>query len=72
MPEWSLNHKCELSINFYAESSPVVLEKKPYPASEDIFEKGCADIAQRSGSMLQINKYICAYNYVSERTGLVI
>ena len=30
------------------------------------------DLAQRFGELNQINKYICSYNYLTERVGLII
>jgi hypothetical protein len=30
------------------------------------------DLAQRLGKLNQINKYICSYNYLSEKVGFII
>ena len=30
------------------------------------------DLAQRFGELNQINKYICSYNYLTEKVGLII
>lgn len=30
------------------------------------------DLAQRYGELNQINKFICSYNYVTEKVGLII
>jgi len=30
------------------------------------------DLAQRYGQLNQINKFICSYNYLSEKVGLII
>lgn len=35
-------------------------------------EKGCCDLAQRTGKMTQINKWICTYTLVHPEAALVI
>jgi hypothetical protein len=30
------------------------------------------DLAQRYGELNQINKFICSYNYITERVGFII
>lgn len=37
-----------------------------------MFEKGCADLAQRKGKLQQISLYACSYCLVEEEAGLMI
>ena len=35
-------------------------------------EEGCADLAQRFGTLNQLNKYVCSYNCIHEEMGLIV
>ena len=52
--------------------SECFIDRVPYNQNEKVIEHGCMDLAQRFGELNQINKYICSYNYLTERVGLII
>jgi hypothetical protein len=37
-----------------------------------MIEEACMDLAQRKGTMKQLNASLCSYNYICQETGLVI
>lgn len=37
-----------------------------------MIEEACTDLAQKKGKMNQINKFICAYNYVDKKAAIVV
>jgi hypothetical protein len=69
--EWRANSPSELALHLYSREE-LAVERAAYRPEERVVESACLDLAQRFGELNQINKYICSYNYVTERVGLII
>ena len=51
---------------------PISLTRREYDDKDKLIEKGCADLAQRRGTLQQISVYACSYCVVEEQAGLMI
>lgn len=70
-PEWRQTSPSELQVMIYGPRECEV-GRVVYRGEEKILESGCMDLAQRYGELNQINKYICSYNFITEKVGLII
>ena len=61
----------EMTLNYQGDQE-VTLEREPITKHPTILKEVCMDLAQRFGQFRQINRNICAYQFIDIANGFII